>query len=288
MNEHALRFGRHGSLIGILTEGQGAPGAADPFQGTAAVLFNAGLVHHIGSNRIYVTLARNLAAMGLSVLRFDFSGIGDSGPRLDKLPAEESKLDDARQAMDMLQQRWGIGSFICIGLCAGGAAAAQVGMADRRVKAMVLINSLLPNTPQTALMRDSQYYTQAMFNPRSWLKFLFLRSNYRGVWKAVSAKLRRAFGASSPYEAEMPDIINQLKCFFNYIKTDGIRLLILFSESDIGDRYLQEVVGPDYELLKQSGLMHIETLSGADHQVTPRACQRDLLASVTSWLRDAA
>ena len=44
------------------------------------VLLNAGIIHRIGPNRLYVQLARRLASRGHAVLRFDLAGIGDSEP----------------------------------------------------------------------------------------------------------------------------------------------------------------------------------------------------------------
>ncbi len=87
MKEHALLLGKDRSLVGILTENGDAdfPGKNEL---TGVLLLNAGLIHHIGPSRIYVKIARMLASMGFIVLRFDFSGIGDSGPRKDKLPVD--------------------------------------------------------------------------------------------------------------------------------------------------------------------------------------------------------
>ena len=72
MIEEVTRFGSNGSLVGILSR---------PMRSNrnlpAILLLNAGLVHRVGPNRIYVRLARHFAALGFSVLRFDFSGIGD-------------------------------------------------------------------------------------------------------------------------------------------------------------------------------------------------------------------
>ncbi|RJQ73891.1 MAG: hypothetical protein C4519_17500 [Desulfobacteraceae bacterium] len=288
MKEHALKFGPDGSLIGILSEAAAPPGGRNMHQGTAALLFNAGLIHHIGPNRIYVKMARRLACMGITVLRFDFSGIGDSGPRMDKLPAEASMLDEARQAMDLLEQRCAVHTFICIGLCAGAAAAARISVADARVKKAILINPLLPKTPQTELMYHLRYYhSHALFNPRSWLKFIFLKSNYRTLWKALCLKIRTQFHSPSLCEGELPGITAELKNFFHHLDSRGVRLFLVFSEDDIGEQYIQNVIGHEYNALKQSGLMHTETLVGADHLVTLLPSQNHLLESVTAWLGDA-
>jgi alpha/beta superfamily hydrolase len=69
-------FGRTRSLVGIITD---PPEAERDPQRPAIVCLNAGIIHRVGPHRLYVKMARTLAAMGFVVLRFDFSGIGDRG-----------------------------------------------------------------------------------------------------------------------------------------------------------------------------------------------------------------
>ena len=75
MTEQVLLFGTNRCLVGMLTEPEKSQVPADL---PAFILFNAGLLHRVGPNRLHVTLARRLARRGFPVLRFDFSGIGDS------------------------------------------------------------------------------------------------------------------------------------------------------------------------------------------------------------------
>jgi hypothetical protein len=72
MNEEAVLIG--GSLVGILSR---PPAGVDPAM-PGVLLLNAGRIHRVGPNRLYVAIARRLAAMGFAVCRFDLSGIGDS------------------------------------------------------------------------------------------------------------------------------------------------------------------------------------------------------------------
>jgi len=288
MKEHALKFGTNGSLIGILTEDDPIDSSSNANKGLVALLFNAGLIHHVGPNRIYVKLARRLAGMDIRTLRFDFSGIGDSGPRTDKLPANDSMLDDARQAMDELERNWGAKAFICIGLCAGAAAAAQVGLADDRVKKLIMINPMLPVSPQANLLHHSNYYyTSALFNPRSWFKLISLRSNYLSILKVIHMKIKVKFRPHSMREDEQSEVLASLRHFFHHMKVEGKQLLMLFSEDDIGEQYLQAIVGNEYNILKQSGQMKTKKLVGADHLVAPLSCQQDLIESVTDWLNES-
>jgi pimeloyl-ACP methyl ester carboxylesterase len=254
----------------------------------AVLLLNAGLIHHVGPNRFYVKLARKLARMGWTVLRFDFSGIGDSGPRLDSLPIIESMPDEARQAMDLLEQQYGIKRFVCFGLCAGAAAATFISRSDRRVKRVILVNPLLPKTQQTDLMYYTRYYrTEALYNPRSWLKFIFLRSNYRTVWKAFKMKLSFKFRSHPQLKDEHPEIVAELKRVFQHFNDSRMRLLLAYSEDDIGDKYLRSIIRDEYDTLKQSGLVQIEKLIGADHLVTPLVCQEHLLELIAGWLDES-
>jgi len=76
MIERVLRFGDSDNLIGIHTS------SAASSKRPGIVLVNSGVVHRAGPNRLYVNIARQLAAVGYPVLRFDLSGIGDSSPRI--------------------------------------------------------------------------------------------------------------------------------------------------------------------------------------------------------------
>ena len=94
MKEYTQLLGKRRSLVGIVTDNE----TFSPHQKrkTGAVLLNAGLIHHIGPNRIYVKLARQIAALGIVALRFDLSGIGDSLPRSDSLPREAAAVAPAK------------------------------------------------------------------------------------------------------------------------------------------------------------------------------------------------
>ena len=71
--ESACAFGDQHQLIGVHTEPTGH------YQGQpCAVFITAGLLHHVGPNRLHVELARQLARQGAPGLRFDLSGTGDS------------------------------------------------------------------------------------------------------------------------------------------------------------------------------------------------------------------
>ena len=134
MKEQAVSFGKDGGLVGVLSEP--ARAAAAPH----ILVLNAGFVHRVGPGRLAVDIARNLADAGFPVLRFDFSGIGDSEPRVPHPGAIAGGIADARDAMDYLCDVHGARQFVLCGLCSGARHAHHIAMADPRVIGAILLD----------------------------------------------------------------------------------------------------------------------------------------------------
>jgi alpha-beta hydrolase superfamily lysophospholipase len=84
--ETPMTLGPNG-LFAITTE---IPGAAT---GPAVMLLSVANEHHIGPNRLWVELARRWAELGIRVVRFDLSGLGDS-------PTREGQTEFIARAME--------------------------------------------------------------------------------------------------------------------------------------------------------------------------------------------
>ena len=67
---------------------------------------------------MYVTMARELAAVGHLAFRFDLSGIGDSASRGEGLSPNEAHLADVSEALDWLMESCDVHEVVLIGLCA--------------------------------------------------------------------------------------------------------------------------------------------------------------------------
>jgi pimeloyl-ACP methyl ester carboxylesterase len=131
--ERCVRFGEHGHLAGIVTEPAARPRAS-------ALLVTAGLTPKFGPFRLYVQLARRLAADGLRVLRFDLGGIGDSGQAYGALPLlERTRRDIAAAVEELARQEPGAGLLLA-GLCSGAEDSFRYAAMDTRVTALALID----------------------------------------------------------------------------------------------------------------------------------------------------
>ena len=163
IGERVHSFGVDDGLVGVVTLPPGALlGAAErrPF----VVLLNAGLVHRVGPFGLGVALARDLAARGFRVLRFDQSGLGDSPARPVQVPIEHQAVVDGRAAMDFLAARYGAERFAIGGLCSGALNAHRICIADPRVVGMWMLDGY---AYPTRLYRR-HLLVRRIRNPESW------------------------------------------------------------------------------------------------------------------------
>ncbi len=135
MRELTAYFGPDRNLIGTLAFRDEAAGEAGDL---AVVLTNAGVIARTGLHGINVTLARTLAHIGLPSIRFDKSGLGDSGRPSRPLPAEQQSILDTRLAMDEAQARHGVHRFAMIGFCSGADDAYWTALQDERLSGLLL------------------------------------------------------------------------------------------------------------------------------------------------------
>jgi O-antigen/teichoic acid export membrane protein/alpha/beta superfamily hydrolase len=137
--ERSVKLGRLG-LFGILTEPEGWSG-----KDSATVLFlNAGAINHVGPGRLWTTLARQWAGIGLRSLRFDLSGIGDSPTRpsqLDQNPFPVWGLADVAETRLAVSPE-DASNVVLVGLCSGAYYAIESAL-EQPVKALFGVNPVL-------------------------------------------------------------------------------------------------------------------------------------------------
>lgn len=166
VRERAVRFGERQGLAGILSTPRAAH-AGTPF----VVIVNAGIVHRVGPNRLYVDIARGLAARGHIVLRFDLRGLGDSEALTGGSSLTSAAVADVKTAFDFLQASHGAKSFICCGLCSGANYSMLTAFADARVAGVVLVDPSVARTRRSRLL----HYGRRLLHVGTWGALLTLR-----------------------------------------------------------------------------------------------------------------
>lgn len=292
MKEEAVLFGSSGALVGVVTD----PAPEACLSPPLGVLFlNSGLTHHVGPNRLYVALARELASMGLTSFRIDYAGIGDSEARRDGVPPEQSLLEETREAMAHLTASRGVERFVLLGICSGAAVAYLMARTDSRVKAAVLINAQghLHGTDPRAF---DEIHTQAAtrhswrmalfssFRGKNWRKALKGRLNIRSVMAGmVGNPVKRLLTRSeSSSEAAEFDPIEDIRS----LTSRGVRLFHIYSEGDEGLDYFHVVTGGNLNAADSLQHARVEVIDGANHMFTLRWSQERLVGIVCSWVRE--
>jgi len=107
----------------------------------AIVICHGFIGSKVGQHRIFVKTARKLCAAGFVVLRFDFSGCGESTGEYREVTITQ-QLEETRIAIDVLisQPNVDIEKITLVGHSLGGAVAGSVATVDKRIHQLVLLS----------------------------------------------------------------------------------------------------------------------------------------------------
>lgn len=161
MRELACQFAEHKRLNGVITI------PVKPTQ-MALVLVSAGLIAKAGPCRLYTQAARELASRGVTVLRFDLGGIGNSQQIFSGLPLTARTRADIAAAVDFLEQKYDARQFILGGLCSGAEDSFRYSETDERIAGVVLIDPHAYKTSDWQIRRYlSRFYINRIINKYS-------------------------------------------------------------------------------------------------------------------------
>lgn len=145
-----------------------------------------------GPQRILLQLASKLAALGLTTLRLDFRGRGESSASANNSTLD-SMIEDTCTAVQWLRAEHGIKEIILVGLCSGGNVALGAAGLLSDVK-QIICWSLLPFMEDKATAKKQgthrggliQQLLRKFLNPDSWRKLLRGEANVRGAVQVIA------------------------------------------------------------------------------------------------------
>jgi dienelactone hydrolase len=290
IEETAGYFGPERRLFGVIsharTRGDGVPAPA-------VLLLSGGFNHHVGQNRMYTRWARGWAALGVTCLRFDLGGFGDSRVELGEADGalhSLSAIDDLRAAMDHLAAVGGSRRFAIVGLCSGAFVGFHAALADERVTSLALLNWTRFYPDATAPASRSQYralrfYWAALTRRRTWEKLLRGGVDVRGVTKHFFRGVTRRLRTRLPLLAAGPTIpASRLGLDMRRLAQRGVKTLILYNGEDTAIDELHDQLGAEERRLRALGALRFEVLDGTDHIFTPTWSQDRLVALLTDHL----
>lgn len=272
------------------------PADYEPGRSPTLILPNAGSVCSIGPNRVYVQVARALAASGMAIVRFDLRNLGDSTsgdvPAAND-PYPESASADLGEMLEHCRSMLGSTAFVLAGLCSGSHTAYHYALAnqDADVREILLINPLtyyytpgmsLDNPLQHRTVRNAKSYVQSARRPENWHRLLTGRINYRrlagfalrvtlrffmnGIRKVAALWTRHPL---SPMDEDLAGLQRR-----------GLRISYVFSDTDPG-YWIARVDSPNtFRKMVSSGESEVIFIKDADHTMSRAHNRTDLIAAL--------
>ena len=291
-------------LMGIVCSPESAP-AQLPW----IVMINAGAAYHIGPGRLYVKLARDIAALGFPSLRMDLCGLGDSVTGSESKENEiyaASSLNDVAEACAYLQQLEPERPIVLMGLCSGAYAAFQLAVQSDNPGVMggILMNPLtfywregmVINDEPDNRLRVWHYYLSAICNTKSW-RLLLSGQTKEGIFGTVRRFVRKMLATAPKLSSaavadptsQAPGSLNHpakddLTADLNRVDTAGRSLAMFVSEGDPGYFLLMARARRKAHQLMRTGVLKCINIANADHTFSSDASRQALSDALSEYL----
>lgn len=277
--EKIVRFGPRQGLAGILSTSR-QPLVDVPF----VVIINAGIVHRVGPNRLYVDIARTLAARGYGVLRFDLLGLGDSDPLTRNTSLTAAAQADIKTALDYLEASHAAKAFVMCGLCAGANYGMLTTFEDPRVVGSILIDPTVSRTARGKAL----HYARRLIHPATWTAMLALRHQ---VWQRAlgwqrGPELARVAQAQSEQQ-EPPQMSEaQVRASIERVIQRGARMMLVFTGGvnqvyNYRDQLFDLLPGLDFR-----DQLRLDFMPETDHTAGDGPGRAQLLRAIGDFMKD--
>jgi pimeloyl-ACP methyl ester carboxylesterase len=291
--ESPIHFGESGRLFGIVARPKG-----EVRRKTGILLANSGSVARVGPNRLYVTLARDWAALGYTVLRMDLGGLGDSRPPADgqeNHPYPKFAPDDIEEGVAALRA-CGVERVVVGGLCSGAHASFHAGLELEGIDGLVMINPIVFYWKPTDSLDvaswmnyvETRHYQHSARQWKSWARLLrgevdvsyVARIGVTRAQEIIRAKqaslLRRFRDDSDDPENAARDL--------DRLANQGTDVLLVFSTGEPGMDYLRVNYGRELKRLEKHPAFTLRELENANHTFTALGARRRAAALITEHL----
>ena len=276
-SEIAVQFACEGEqLAGIVS-------LPETSSGYGVVVIVGGPQYRIGSHRQFVLLARELASNGVTVIRFDYRGMGDSSGPLRDFNDIDS---DLRAAIDALQKTdTRIKRVVLWGLCDAASAALFYANKDHRVAGLAIANPWVRTDAGEAKAYLSHYYRARVFDPALWKKVIRGQFDFFGsiqsFWtvakKAITKPVLKGQEIQLPLRERMYESWRSFK---------GPILLILSGEDLTAKEFTDMVsTSPQWRALIDTSRVATHSLPTANHTFSRKEWRDDVATKTSNWVK---
>lgn len=261
-------------LVGILHRSRGTRDSL------GVLIVVGGPQYRVGSHRQFVLMARDLAAAGHPVMRFDYRGMGDAGGAPRSFDSIEADLLAAIAAFERLVPD--LGGVVVWGLC-DAASAIMMSRLPASVKGKVLVNPWVRTESSEARVYLRHYYLRRLLQRDFWRKLAGGAVDVGGAIRQFAGALRRAFSAHTRTGSTDASFVDRM--------LEGMRLfkgltLIILSGGDLTAREfeaLRETL-PDWRQVLAAPTLRCVRLQDADHTFSDRRMLDASTQLVVDWI----
>ena len=273
------------------------------------LLLSPGVKMRVGPQRLYMTMTERLLSLGLSVLRFDFHGLGDSDGTL---PEEQLRdvynhievgrfVDDTVDAMNWMEQTYGSRRFLLSGLCGGAITGLLAGERDGRVAGLlglgitpVLASRAADSSRYMTIgqvEQSQQMYLRRLLHPKAWFRLEREQADNRLIGRMLTHWARRALGRPAPPAAAPQaegDNANPLfpPAFFHMLSTRRPMLFVFGGADRLHWEYQEKFLARHRaRLATLPPLADVHVVESANHVLSMREWQNEMLDVSTRWLK---
>ena len=270
------------SAVKMASEGSILYGVVHDPGGTAkrGVLMVAAGAYRVGPHRLFVLLARDLAADGIPVMRFDYQGQGDSeGAGAFDF---DSLMHDIRSAIDCFTSVVpGIERVVLWGLCEAAFNSMLYARSDPRVDGLVLVNPAVENPDCGQRDRSRPRYHDLSQPLKPWRLLGRLarnRVNVLGTLMCITEDI---------IESIRPNPPGAIDRYLKVLRVFKGRSLVILSERDtFAIEFKANVVSTKaWERLVKDSKVAVFNVPEADHIFIRKELRDQVSIWTTDWIR---
>jgi len=277
--ERAFTFPcREATLVGVVH-----PSDQPTRRGVLVVV--GGPQYRVGSHRQFVLLARDLAAKGVPVMRFDHRGIGDSDEPYLGFEALDHDIASAVDAF--LVQCPGVREVVLWGLCDAASAILFYAHQDPRVAGIALLNPWLRTPEGEARTYLRHYYVQRLIDRSFWRNLFSGRfSAYRSAYSLLGLIAQRLGNADRSADSSTRASIPLPERMANGLEKFKGPVLLIMSGQDLTAREFEDTAGlsATWRRLLSENRVHRRDLQAADHTFSRRAWHDKVVEWTFEWV----
>lgn len=260
-----------------------AAGRAPQRRPPGLILLNAGMLPRIGPHRLNVELARTAAAQGVSAIRFDLPGLGDSGFTSSRLSHDEQTRAAIEDAMTLLSRtKHAPDRFLIAGLCSGADAGFQMARDDSRIVGLYMMEPYyFPNrfSNMFRTLRRLREYGMRRSVIRILQKSRFTR---RHDPAADSAPVPQAAPEEGVRAAPTPQhFAEDLRSLLGR----GVQIKLIYANTLMGHWDMRHHHRHIFSKVGHASHFDVELVPHTDHVFTRVEARRHLIRGMAAWLR---